>query len=46
MKLKILTRDEVAKAVNMAEAIETVKKAFIQLSSGKTEMPLGIFMEK
>ncbi len=40
MKLKILTQDEVAKAVNMAEAIETVKKAFIQLSSGKTEMPL------
>ncbi|NIM58363.1 MAG: hypothetical protein GTO16_05385 [Candidatus Aminicenantes bacterium] len=40
MKLKILTRDEVAKAVNMAEAIETVKKAFIQLSSGKAEMPL------
>lgn len=40
MKLKILTRDEVAMAVNMAEAIETVKKAFIQLSSGKAEMPL------
>jgi ornithine cyclodeaminase len=40
MKLKILTRDDVAKAVNMAEAIETVKKAFIQLSSGKAEMPL------
>jgi len=40
MKLKILTREEVAKAVNMAEAIETVKKAFIQLSSGKAEMPL------
>lgn len=40
MKLKILTREEVAKAVNMAEAIETVKKAFLQLSSGKAEMPL------
>lgn len=40
MKLKILTRDEVAKAVNMAEAIETIKKAFIQFSSGKAEMPL------
>jgi ornithine cyclodeaminase len=40
MKLKILTRDDVAKAVNMAEAIETVKKAFIQLSSGRAEMPL------
>ena len=40
MKLKILTRDDVAKAVHMAEAIETVKKAFIQLSTGKAEMPL------
>ena len=40
MKIKILTRDEVAKAVNMVEAINTDKKAFIQLSSGKTEMPL------
>jgi ornithine cyclodeaminase len=40
MKLKILTRDDVAKAVNMAGAIESVKKAFIQLSSGKAEMPL------
>ena len=40
MKLKILTRDDVAKAVNMAEAIETVRKAFIQLSLGKAEMPL------
>lgn len=40
MKLKILTGDEVAKAVDMAQAIETVKKAFIQLSSGKAEMPL------
>jgi alanine dehydrogenase len=39
MKLKILTREEVAQAVNMAEAIETVKKAFIQLSSGKAELP-------
>jgi alanine dehydrogenase len=40
MKLKILTREEVAQAVNIAEAIETVKKAFIQLSSGKAEVPL------
>lgn len=42
MKLKILTRDEVAQAVSMAEAIETVKKAFIQLSTGKAEVPLRI----
>ncbi|MCK4647043.1 MAG: hypothetical protein KAU46_12385, partial [Candidatus Aminicenantes bacterium] len=40
MKIKILSRDEVAQAVSMAEAIETVKKAFIQFSAGKAEMPL------
>jgi alanine dehydrogenase len=40
MKLKILNREEVAKAVNMAEAVETVKRAFIQFSSGRAEMPL------
>ncbi len=40
MKLKILSRGEVAQAVSMTEAIKTVKKAFIQLSSGKAEVPL------
>jgi alanine dehydrogenase len=40
MKLRIITREEVAQAVNMAQAIDTVKKAFIQLSSGKAEVPL------
>ncbi len=40
MKIKILSRDEVAQAVSMAEAIETVKRAFIQFSAGKAEMPL------
>jgi alanine dehydrogenase len=40
MKIKIFSRDDVVRAVNMAEAIEAVKKAFIQLSSGKAEIPL------
>ena len=40
MKIKILSRDEVAQAVSMVEAIEMVKKAFIQFSTGKAEMPL------
>ncbi len=40
MRLKILSRNDVAQAVNMAEAIKTVKKAFIQLSSGKADVPL------
>lgn len=40
MRIKILTRDEVAQAVSMAEAIEMIRKAFVQLSAGKAEMPL------
>ena len=40
MKIKILSRDDVAQAVTMAEAIDAVKKAFIQLSSGNAEVPL------
>jgi alanine dehydrogenase len=40
MKIKILSRDDVAQAVTMAEAIKAVKKAFIQLSSGNAEVPL------
>jgi alanine dehydrogenase len=40
MKVKILSGNDVAQAVTMAEAIRAVKKAFIQLSSGKAEVPL------
>lgn len=40
MELKILSQKDVAQAVNMAEAIETVKNAFIQFSAGKTDVPL------
>lgn len=40
MKIKILSRDDVAQAVTMAEAITAVKKAFIELSSGYAEVPL------
>jgi ornithine cyclodeaminase len=40
MKLLLLTRDDVQRAVSMAEAIEAVKGAFAQLSSGRAEVPL------
>jgi len=40
MKLKILSQTEVVKAITMAEAIEAVKKAFIQLSEGQADVPL------
>lgn len=42
MKLKILSRDDVTRAVSMAEAIKAVKKGFIQLSAGMAEVPLRI----
>ena len=42
MKLKILSRDDVTRAVSMAEAIKAVKKGFIQLSVGMAEVPLRI----
>ncbi len=40
MKLHVISRDEVAAAVTMAQAIETVKKAFGQLSKGKASVPV------
>jgi len=40
MKIKILSGTDVKKAVSMAQAIGAVKEAYIQLSSGKAEMPL------
>lgn len=45
MKLKIISRKEVAQAVKMTEAIEAVKKAYIQLSSGKAKVPLRSHIE-
>lgn len=45
MKLKIISGEEVNQAVTMAEAIEAVKKSFIQLSEGKAEIPLRSSVE-
>ncbi len=40
MKLLLLSAEEVRKALPMAEAIEIVKGAFAQLSTGKANVPL------
>ena len=40
MNLRILSADDVRKALPMTEAIEAVKSAFVQLSMGKVKMPL------
>ncbi len=39
-KLKILTGEEVRQAVTMAQAISSVKEAYLQLSAGKSILPL------
>jgi len=40
MKIRILSRDDVCQALSMRRAIEAVKNAFIQLSTGQVDMPL------
>jgi ornithine cyclodeaminase len=40
MKLQIISRDEVKRAISMAQAIETVKSAFAQLSRGHARVPI------
>jgi ornithine cyclodeaminase len=40
MKLRIISREEVKSAVSMAQAIETVKSAFAQLSRGRARVPI------
>ncbi len=40
VKLKILTGEEVRQVVTMAQAISSVKEAFLQLSTGKSILPL------
>ena len=40
MKIRILSSDDVRKALPMREAISGMKRAFSRLSSGMVEMPL------
>jgi alanine dehydrogenase len=45
MRIRILSRDDVRKAVSMAEAIAIVKEAFIQLSAGQTIVPVRTLID-
>ncbi len=45
MKLRILSAEDVRRALPMTEAIEAVKSAFAQLSSGNANMPLRVPIE-
>lgn len=40
MRLQIISREEVKSAISMAQAIETVKSAFAQLSRGRARVPI------
>jgi len=40
MKIHVISRDEVKQAVSMEQAIETVKAAFEQLSTGSASVPI------
>ncbi len=40
MKLHVISKEEVREAVTMAQAIETVKNAFAQLSKGRASVPI------
>ncbi len=45
MKLRILARNDVRRAVSMAQAIEIVKEAFAQLSAGQAVVPIRTQLE-
>jgi alanine dehydrogenase len=45
MQLRILTEGDVRRAVSMAQAIEAMREAFGQLSSGRARVPLRLTMQ-
>lgn len=45
MKLRVLSQNDVRRAVPMAQAIEIVKRAFAQLSAGKAVVPIRTQLE-
>jgi ornithine cyclodeaminase len=45
MKLRVLSQNDVRRAVSMAQAIEIVKGAFAQLSAGQAVVPIRTQLE-
>jgi ornithine cyclodeaminase len=45
MKLRVLSRMDIGSAVSMAQAIEAVKGAFVQLSAGRAVVPIRTHLE-
>jgi ornithine cyclodeaminase len=44
--MKLLTRSDVQQSISMREAVEVVKRAFSQLSTGRAEVPLRIALSQ
>ncbi|MCS7282697.1 MAG: hypothetical protein NZ769_05025 [Anaerolineae bacterium] len=42
MKIRLLSREDVRRALPMREAVEAMKRAFAQLSTGQAEVPLRV----
>jgi len=43
--IRILSREDVCQALPMAQAIEAIKAAFIQLSTGRADVPLRVALQ-
>src|SRR5499426_1638894 len=44
--MRLLTRSDVQKSISMREAVEVVKRAFIELSTGRADVPLRIALSQ
>jgi ornithine cyclodeaminase/alanine dehydrogenase-like protein (mu-crystallin family) len=44
--MRLLTRSDVRQSISMREAMEVVKRAFIDLSTGRADVPLRIALSQ
>ena len=44
--MRLLTRSDVQRSISMLEAVEAVKRAFIELSTGRADVPLRISLSQ
>src|SRR5499426_4667599 len=44
--MRLLTRSDVQRSISMREAVEVVKRAFIELSTGRADVPLRIALSQ
>src|SRR5262252_9584813 len=44
--MRLLTRSDVQRSISMREAVEAVKRAFVELSTGRADVPLRIALSQ